>query len=382
MKWRVEIYTGKRPFNKIYGGSHVAEAFGKWFDGPVDDDRWHLLWTYRSQAAALQSMSLPPQKGRLVNHCGYFRAAGQKCILAEHVSKVVNSMPKLNANISTLGFLHTFHVQDKVEFDKWMRMVKADPERYWIAKPCSGGASQGIQILKGTDVLTTRGREWLGQQTVLQELVERPYLGFGGQKFHLRLYILITRWWPSVGAFLFDEGFVFRSRHTYQHQNPSVKTDVFSRIADDVEGLLLSQLWHALDSESDRHHSKPPDSRSGMVRQRITNLFRLVLSTKLHESFGDPKYLDQRGFGCFDLLGADVMINEDLQPLLLEMNMSPNIWIDDHGDQVLPLLQSIKGPLVAQISHWSALKCSTESRLESEAVAIEDAALINFTRIL
>merc|ERR1712194_689008 len=57
-------------------------------------------------------------------------------------------------------------------------------------KECSAGASTGVQLLHGKELrqktLEEKPKDWV----VAQEYLSRPYLGFGGSKFHLRVYVL------------------------------------------------------------------------------------------------------------------------------------------------------------------------------------------------
>merc|ERR1712176_1633170 len=122
--------------------------------------------------------------------------------------------------------------------------------------------------------------------------------GFGGRKFHLRLYVHVPRWSP-VGALLYDDGMVFRSRHAYEGHRPSTKNDVFSGVSQDVEPLALTTLWDALGSMV-----------AAKVRTRIVDLLANIFGVAVEETFGDASDLNKRGFACFDLFGVDVMLDE------------------------------------------------------------------------
>merc|ERR1712054_570776 len=89
-----------------------------------------------------------------------------------------------------------------------------------------------------------------------------------------------------------------------------------------------------------------------------------------------------RGFGCFDLLGADVILDAGLNPFVMEFNVGPNLWIDNHGAEYVEMLQSIKQPLMSQITRWAALRtrAKTDDVVQLETIAQE--VLVNFTRIV
>jgi len=104
---------------------------------------------------------------------------------------------------------------------------------------------------------------------------------------------------------------------------------------------------------------------------------------QVRESFGDYKRIEaQRSFACFDLLGADVMLDQSLEPQVLEISVGPNMWVDNHGKEHQPRLTAIKAPLVQQLARWAARRSRNPPRSLEEAEQLEGAMLLNFTRLL
>mmetsp|Transcript_19876 Transcript_19876/g.46576 ORF Transcript_19876/g.46576 Transcript_19876/m.46576 type:complete len:243 (-) Transcript_19876:67-795(-) len=242
--------------------------------------------------------------------------------------------------------------------------MEAEPERLWLVKPCTTGRSEGIRFISSVEEATEHVNTW----AVAQEYVSRPYL-FGGHKFHIRLYVLATRWTPP-GVLLFDEGLVFRSRHAYDAANPSKERDIFSAVSQDVQALELSALWHELGKEA------------GAVRGRIQAMLAEVLGLELGTSFGDTEPLASYGFSCFDLFAADVILDEGLEPLLLEMNQGPNLWVETEAREEQPLLRKVKSPLMGQLAQWAAARVGASPTTTEAAEELERKTLTNFTRIL
>merc|ERR1712176_978610 len=90
--------------------------------------------------------------------------------------------------------------------------------------------------------------------------------------------------------------------------------------------------------------------------------------------------LRERGYGCFDLFGLDVMFNEQLHPFILEVNAGPNLETEDRGEESTGLLQDVKTPLIQQLARWISLRLSSHD--QRDAREIEEDALQNFTRVL
>jgi len=367
----------------VYGGKYVADAFERnGFRGPVDDDAWDLLFTHAPMVEALAHRSLPERpegRERLVNHCGYFTGAGQKCTLHHHVRRILWANRQHNASADPGRWLKTYELANPGDLRRWKEAARKDPQQHWVIKPCSNGASKGIELMQGRAVQ----QAFLGGQgpwTVAQEYVENPYLGLDGRKFHFRVYTLVTRWAP-VGAFVYDEGMVFHGGHEIKGRAPSVDKDIFSGIdTDHVKMLPLAQLWQTLDAANAGASSVASPS-AAEVRDRLTKRLRSLFGTSLRQSFGDPRKLQARGFSCFDLFAVDVMLDDHVEPLILEVNMGPSLWMNG-PEEYSELQRSIKAPLVEQIAHWAGLRASRAPRTDAEFEAVEDIALRNFTRLL
>jgi len=304
-----------------------------------------------------------------VNHCQYFTGAGQKCRLAGHLARLEEA---LNRSAASSRHLPTYLLKRPEQASAWQEAMKARPERHWLVKTCSGGASKGITLVSSGDdkAIQEAIRTW----SVAQEYLREPLLSAGGRKFHLRLYMLVTRWAPA-GVFLYNEGLIFRSRHVHDSSQPSQDRDVFSSVSKDVEPLMLAALWEEIGPE-----------RASLAQSRMLDVLAEVFGTPsaLVASFGDPSLLaSERGFDCFDLFGIDLMFDVNLQPYVLEVNMGPNLWVDRQGDLEEKLLRAVKEPLVKQLAAWTAAKIRLRPQATvEEAKAIEEATLVDFARVL
>jgi len=369
LQWRGAPYKLSDPkfARTIYGGKYITEAFNRCgFVGPFDGEDWDVLWTHRPQDAALMSMDLPPRRGmRLVNHCNYFQDGGNKCKFARRANLLTRKRAEANPR-----HLRIYELDDRRQLVDWKKSVNANPEEYWVLKPCLGGGSKGVEVHRGREALTAL--KHFDTPTVAQEYVAQPYLGLEGRKFHLRHYILVTRWMPTA-AYLFNDALIFQSRHRY-NDRPSER-DIFSGISEAVEGLPQRVLWDRLDAD-------PSLNISAAVRANIEDVFREFLGTEVEEVYGSFSSWEARQFSCFDLFGVDTMLDAQLQPRVMEINVGPNLWVDNHGKDNEVQLRRIKVPLVDQVLRWAALRTSRRTISPEEAAAIEASTLQNFTRLL
>jgi len=389
LRWRYAHYD--RPVTGAYGGDLVHSAFEDAGFTAVADDDWDVLFTHfpvkHSRLDALNRSGLDGGRPRrLVNHCQYFTAAGQKCILADHIVRVARELgherPPLDKH------LETYVLADPQQAAAWMEALRRDPSRHWLLKDCSGGASQGIDLVNSWN--ESMINESIGKWRVAQAYMSNPLTSHRGQKFHVRLYVLITSWAP-VHAWVYEDGLVFRSKHAHVGDRPSAERDIFSAFSTDVDVLALSALWEELGSSSTQK-----------AQASISELLAEVLGSSLEASFGDPRALEsERGYSCFDLFGVNVMFDQQVRPYILEVNMGPNLWVDRQGKEIEAMLRMVKTPLVRQIVAWaeatvrhsaavvpmSAAPSSSSSDSSAEKVyglnvTAEESLLVGFHRIL
>jgi hypothetical protein len=349
--------------NSVYGGSIVVEAFEGAGYGRSQSSTWNVLWTHAASQCiddntgrkkSICAAMLEVSNGRpiMCNQCNFFLGAGQKCIFAQHLRRVI-------AKYGDYGILPIFDLSKPEQLAAWVAAMRADTDADWVLKPCVGGASEGVEFVRAPAAMSDPSRfiESLEktfsskkQFTVAQRFLSKPFL-IDKRKFHARVYVLLTGYHPFYRAWVSSNGFIFHS--TSKHDMRHVPSIVFSQVSSAVLSRPLSDLWTHV-----REVGGDPAKVWADTRHALNKIFKTYTHTAPFPggSFTEP--FDRAINGdCFDLFGVDVLYDEALTPYVLEVNSGPNIKVSDqyHEQQ-----STIKKQLVQSIVRWVSARQAHE----------------------
>ncbi|KAK2078526.1 hypothetical protein QBZ16_003366 [Prototheca wickerhamii] len=239
------------------------------------------------------------------------------------------------------------------------------PAETWLLKPDPGSQGRGITLAQSrADVI-----RWVEAQHeagarpagVASRHVDRPMLLLG-RKFDLRVYVLVV---GGAGlplqARIFSEGLVRRSGRAFAPPGPANLDDVALHLTNwAVQREALRRAARPEpppDAEDPRWHKLKWDfatlraqfAEEGRDWQPIwQGIRRLVARTLLAVAplvqAACPAQLPGQApaASCFELLGYDVLLDDQARPWLLEVNASPSLCLDTAVDK------SIKPQLIRQ----------------------------------
>ncbi|XP_060071589.1 tubulin polyglutamylase TTLL5-like [Ylistrum balloti] len=223
----------------------------------------------------------------------------------------------------------------------------------WIVKPVASSRGRGVFLCNHPDQVP------LDENLIVSRYLNQPLL-IDGFKFDVRLYVCVTSYDPLV-IYLFEEGLTRFATVKYEKStrhirnqcmhltNYSVnkKSDDYVRNDDpDVEdygnkwslGALLRYL---------RSHGR--DTTALMMRIEDV-IIKSILSVELPIATACKMFMPFRG-NCFELYGFDVLIDENMKPWVLEVNLSPSLACD------APLDLKIKTNLICDLFSLSGIIC-------------------------
>lgn len=231
----------------------------------------------------------------------------------------------------------------------------------WIIKPPACARGTGIKVVNKWAQIPKR------KPIIVQRYIERPLL-INGSKFDIRLYVLVTSINP-LRVYMYHEGLARFASVKYSDRADTLSDrcmhltnysiNKFSsnyHKNDDVNACnghkwTLKSLWTYLASQ-------------GVNTNRLWGVLRnLVLRTILageHAIYSMIKLNVESKYSCFELFGFDVLLDSELVPWLLEVNISPSL----HSD--LPLDIHVKAPLVQAVLNTALYQIPPKLTLEQQ----------------
>mmetsp|Transcript_28949 Transcript_28949/g.43695 ORF Transcript_28949/g.43695 Transcript_28949/m.43695 type:complete len:246 (+) Transcript_28949:421-1158(+) len=236
--------------------------------------------------------------------------------------------------------------------------MRVNPNQYWIVKPISGSQGKGIFITKNFQEINFNRDFGSMPPMIASHYIDNPLL-INGLKFDLRIYVAVTSFYP-LRIYVYEEGLT-RFATTKYERAAGTSADLNNK-----EGKYTHLTNYSLNkfnkkgfvqntsADQDKQGSKWSLSalrellrENGIddkaVFAKINDvIIKTLISVEPIMTQAHSQYVPHRT-NCFQLFGFDVLIDERLNPWLLEINLSPSLACDS------PLDQKIKGSLVTDL---------------------------------
>lgn len=377
--------------------SKILTARGGWIR-TKDPSVTSLLWGMSFTTGALYD-DLPP--GALVNHF-------PNTVAVTHKHRLVASLRAVEGgdDVAPVGFALPGETEAFLDHDR--RVAGSNPsggDARWILKRAVGGEGKGIAVFGDAAAVVAAARAdaeardcpaalpigasasasaaaatdatWRSATHVVQAYVPRPLL-VNGRKVDLRAYVLVTSWGgdgasasDEIRAYLYDEGLVRFAAAPYDASDLSVSRHLTNNA---VSTSRDHQTVLAEGPDADAHFKRNwtfAALRGAVEAERGAGSFdgawegaREAIRTVLRAaapavragldavaardaSRGRPADAARRHF---ELLGADVLLDENLRAWLLEVNSAPSLVAGTkHRGRVSETHHRLKAGLIADL---------------------------------
>lgn len=298
------------------------------------NDDWLGCWGHHMKSPGFRSI----REHQKLNHFPGSFQIGRKDRLWRNLSRMQSRFGKKEFSFFPQSFI--LPQDSKLLRKAW----ESSSRQKWIVKPPASARGIGIQVIHKWSQLPKR------RPLLVQRYLHKPYL-ISGSKFDLRIYVYVTSYDP-LRIYLFSDGLVRFASCKYSPSMKSLsnkfmhltnysvnkKNTEYQANADETacqgHKWALKALWNYLSQKginSDAIWEKIKDVVVKTIissEPYVTNLLKLYV---------------RRPYSCHELFGFDIMLDENLKPWVLEVNISPSL----HSNS--PLDISIKGQMIRDL---------------------------------
>ena len=220
---------------------------------------------------------------------------------------------------------------------KQYKKVKEDFENYvpksnylWLLKPSSSARGEGIKFMESFSDIPNHNKN----HTILTRYIHNPDL-LKGRKYDLRVYILVTGHQP-LKIYVYDEGIVRIAteqynldvndlNNLYKHlTNVALNKQSKNFKEDDKDNLENANIWSFTLL---RNHFKKNGKDFDTLFKKIQDIAvkSIILMHDEEIKAERKREYELKSNNLFELYGMDILVDENLKPWLLEINLSPSL---------------------------------------------------------
>ncbi|KFO37379.1 Tubulin polyglutamylase TTLL4 [Fukomys damarensis] len=341
LQWKMSIVT-PNIVKQIVARSHFTISKG--------NDDWLGCWGGHMQCDEFQTI----RKYQKYNHFPGSFQIGRKDKLCCNLSRMQSYFGKKEFRFFPKSFILP---QDaKVLKQVW----ESSPSQNWIVKPPASARGIGIKVIHEWSQLPKR------RPLLVQKYLQNPYL-INGTKFDLRLYVYITSYDP-LRIYLFSDGlvrfatctystslkslgnkFIHLTNYSINKNNTAYQANADQRACQGHKWSLRA-LWKYLSEKGIKCNAIWKKIKDIVVKTIISSESYVTKLLKKHV---------RKPYICHELLGFDVILDENLKPWVLEVNTLPSLHTSS------PLDVGIKGQMIRDLLNLAGFVLPTAEDLSS-----------------
>ncbi|XP_037940074.1 tubulin glycylase 3B-like [Teleopsis dalmanni] len=247
-----------------------------------------------------------------------------------------NFIIKSNSIIYRKAWLTTNHDNLVGEVECGMHMIKKLEKKQlglnwegfrnlWILKPGYQCRGIGIVVKKFLNEILDHASKNMNGSYIVQKYIERPLLIYK-TKFDIRAYMLLTVASEHVSIWLYNDCYLRFSSQEFNmtdlreaiHLTNNCVQKKYKNDAYRSKNLPIHNMWHS--AQFKEYLRRLPGGQNVWNKiiypGFIQNLIAVVLA-----SFEDTKFVKN----SFEMYGCDFMLDEEFNPILIEINSTPDL---------------------------------------------------------
>ena len=312
---------------------------------------WNVLWGM-PKYDRIKEMN----KYQKTNHFPGCWEVGRKDGLWRNLSKMKRQFPLDYAFVPTTYILNT-------DFERFIQIKEAaENKAIWIMKPCASACGRGIKLINKKTKLTKK------PGYLVSEYVANPHL-INGHKYDLRVYVLVSSFDP-LRVYLFKEGLVRFATAKYnttkknlnqrfahltnwsvnKHSENFIKNEKAEKDGEGSKWSFTALRKYFIENGIDY------DGIFGKIKDIIIKTLISAEPLMLNSLNRSPEHKNN----CFELYGYDILLDSNLKPWLMEVNVCPSL------NSSSPIDRKIKTTLLCDIMNLVGVQPYNKKKYEEE----------------
>jgi tubulin polyglutamylase TTLL5 len=202
----------------------------------------------------------------------------------------------------------------------------------WIIKPVASSRGRGIYLANNINHIP------LDENIIVGRYLDNPLL-IDGFKFDVRLYVAVTSYDPLI-IYLYEEGLTRFCTIKYDTKNPTASRNLRMHLTN--YSLNKKSMDYVRCDNPDVEDYGNKWSMSAMLRylresgidtselcSRIEDvIIKSIISVELPVATATKMFVPNPRGNCVELYGFDILVDDQLKPWVLEVNLSPSLATD------------------------------------------------------
>lgn len=244
--------------------------------------------------------------------------------MKSYFPKSYNYMPKT--------YIYPKHKQ---KIEQKFKNYTLNMNKLWIVKPIDLFSGKGVHIFQSL-------KEETKNKFVISKYMNNPHL-IKDKKYDLRLYVLVTGLQP-LRIYLNKEGLVRIAVDTYSLNNNSIENK-FIHLTNTAINKKSKKYANPKDSDDEnankwnlntyKNYLKKQNIDINILFEKIKDIIIKTIISGQKKLVDITKSINISDRSMFNLFGFDILINDKLNPILLEVNTRPFMYIYDRMDKVI-----------------------------------------------
>lgn len=201
---------------------------------------------------------------------------------------------------------------------------------------------EGLTITRNLDqILNANPDEWV----LVQKLLQDPYI-IDSRKINMRFYVLVICNGSNIDSYVYSDGFMYYTAEPFEvgseNIGPNITTGYIDRKVYETNPLTHTDLRKYLDNHTRKLNPTENKLRnngytiSKILFSRIYKLLGQAIQACSNNICGQADGSEFMNKSItFQLFGADIAINDKLEPMLMEINKGPDMTGKDLVDTKL-----------------------------------------------